>query len=817
MKLSCHLYDYIEFFVFYILIVAMKIIKLLLLCLLTSCQTILFGQSLKGKVVDQDNKPMEWATISLINFTDSTLITGKLTDVEGDFLFEEILEDKIIVRADFVGYSPIEQVILMEKDVDMGTIMLKASVTLTEVVIKGTKPKISYRDGTLVFDISELENIGSSGMEILRTVPLLQIDKDDNLLVRGLSTKVLINGQDLNLSGDELKTYLDALDTDDISRVEVISNPSSKYEAEGTGGIINIILKKKELGYFSSLYARVGYGDFPKYMLGASVSYFTEKLGVSASIYPGYSKSQNRLSIDRTNKREGSETKFRQTNNWLPINKWVTGNLSLNYKINNKSSLSTFFKSSFDYTEDESFNQSRIEGLGTDSLSLSKSGTDYWNTNTVGINYQNDLDTIGKNLSVEYLRISASNDRNQERSTQFFNNQVADTNPFDLTDSNEYGYSIHSAKVDYSQPFAHDFFMETGLKFSNIASESNLSYLIAQEDQEYILLPLISNTFSYGERNYAAYINSKKTFKKLSLRAGLRMEYTQLETLLKSDQNLLERDNYLQFFPSLGLNYGLKEGSSISWSYSRRLTRPYYKDLNPSIDYIDQYSYEIGNPMLRPEFANIMELGYQLKSTVISAYATISNGTVGEVLLLNEENSVIVTTKKNLNSTKSIGLSFNTSFDLFKKINASFYSAGGYTESVFKQEDILVNQHAFSTTTYLGLRYSFAEHFNTSLSGSYVIPGQMGLFKINHLYNIDLGLGYNKNNLNISFSWGDIFRTSKLDSTVRYGNLNAHWINRWETGIAYLKISYKFGNSNAKKKGDYKKDKSTEEGKRIAN
>ncbi len=774
---------------------------------------VLNAQTFNGIILDESEEGIEWATVTLLSASDSTLLDATNSDESGSFTFTNIEEEKFIINISFMGYETIEE-LLENKGNDLVTFKMKVSENiLNEVLVEGTRPRTYYRNGKLVYDLNGTNGFADSGIELLENVPLVKLDKDDNILLRGNLVKVLIDGKDLNLKGEELKSYLKSLKSDQISKVEVITNPSSKWEAEGSGGMVNIVLKERKKGFHNNVMTYAGYGKYAKIGAGISTTYSNARVGLSASFYPSWNKSENVLTIDRENLSDG--TLLTQKNVWTPVSKYFPASFSLNYNIDDNNSISTFFKNGISHSSETNetisdMNRAEI----SNEFDLFQESDDTWNRKTYGINYDSKLDTLGEIISLEYLGINALNDVSHSQSTEVIENGIQ--KHFNIISANKYKYNINSLKIDYSQPLSEKTHFETGIKYSKINSKSKLSYDFDENAKEYIFLEIIDNDFTYKENIMAGYFDFNSNWNKISFRAGLRTEYTLLNTLLETEGNSEEyKTKYIDFFPSTNISYQINEKQTLSLSYNRRLNRPYYKNLNPAIEFLDQYSYSRGNPYLTPEYSNSFELTYQREPIVASLYANTGKGTISDVVNQDDSNSVIISLPDNLTKSKRVGLDINTNLLLFKKINCDMGVSASYNTSKYFQGNLELNQEAYDVNFSLNLTYPISKHFKFNVSGVYGTPSQYGLYRMNQYYGINSYISFNKNNITLSLKMSDILNSRNWDSNINYGNTNIHWLNKWESRRVYLRLNYSFGNEKTKNKGKYKKSTYLEEGNRI--
>ena len=770
------------------------------------------AQTLSGIIQDENNQPLEWATIQLFSLPDSSFVFGTTSGEKGNFLITSTT-DEYYIEIDFIGYDRNVFNHHKENGNDLGIIKMQPNTnTMGEVIIKAKRPKIIFKNGTLTYDVSMLKNATDSGIELMRSVPLIRLDKDDNILLRNNSVKVLVNGKDLHLSGEQLNNYLMSLNADEVQKVEVITNPSSKWEAEGAGGIVNIITKNKKPGQYTSISLRGGYGQYPKIGAGISTSFFKNKWAASASFSPSASKSVNFLTLDRINK--NSNSTIHQTNEWLPVSLFLNGSGSFNYYLNDKNTISSFIKMNRYDSDAVTTANTYLNGSVNKAYQLIQNELSLEDRRVVGINYDHLLDSTDKKISLELMNIHAVNKEDGQQTNQTYLAELEDI--FQINTLSNYKYNINSIKLNYSTPLLSHAKLETGIKISDVNLKSTIAYGYEDDSKDKLLVSLNDNNFNYKEKIYAAFIDLNKKLEAFEIRAGLRLEQTNLETesIMEAQQSLTLND-YLNLFPSFGISYTTSREENISLSFARRLDRPYYEELNPVIGFLDQFSYSQGNIQLTPEYANNFELSFQKNATVISSYANFTTDVMDDIIFQNDINNVIVTMPSNINSSKDYGIDISTSFDASKwgEIDVELY--GAYSKTNFANTEF---QTSLSTKYWgIDLDYSvdITEKISFNLGNYYSSGGQWGLSKAAAAYVTNVSFAFDLGKASINLKLSDIFATGRWDSTADYANVNVRWINRWENRKASVRLKYNFGKSEASQKARYKKSTYSDEGGRI--
>lgn len=579
--------------------------------------------TVKGLIVDQNSgSPLEFATISLINKRDSSLAGGGLTGIDGTF---EIKAKIGPLRAE-IEYISFEKLVIdqvpFDRDairsgnrvIDMGTIQMSASSELLEEVeIRAEKSETQFSLDKRVFNVGkDLANRGGTAEDILDNVPSVTVDIDGAVSLRGSDgVRILIDGRPSGLAGGDNANGLRSIPANMIEKVEVITNPSARYEAEGMAGILNIVLKKEKGGGFNGSFDVNG--GFPLSAgIGANVNYRKDKVnwfanyGLRYRENPGqgfYNQSQVRgnetfiQEQESERNRTGLSNSIRFGIDYFPREKETLTGAFL-YRNSNEDNLSTLTYNDFLNTVDNRTTTT----LRTDDESEDESNLEY------SINYNKEYSSRKHtlNATLQYR------DKKETELSDFFE-EVTFTSGTDIPDviqksENAEGEKNILFQVDFSRPLkGEDHLYELGIR-ANLRDIDN-DYAVTQlEDGEFFNLEGLSNNFEYDEDVFALYGIYGKKFGKVGMQAGLRAESSHVVTSLLQTNEINDR-NYFGFFPSMHLNVELTETNALQLSYSRRIRRPRFWDLNPFFTFSDSRNTFSGNPNLDPEYTDSYELG----------------------------------------------------------------------------------------------------------------------------------------------------------------------------------------------------------------
>lgn len=768
--------------------------------------TLLLGQSsyeVKGTVQSLEGEAVAFATVTLLSPADSSLVAGDYTNEEGLFKLTSQREQVVLVITYF-GTDRHTQLLKLEGDADLGVLQLEQDVMLEEVEVSARRRTVNYTNGTLTF-LNTGQVPGQNSLELLKSVPLLMTDKDNNLLIKGSYAKVLINNRDLKLKGEELENYLKTLSPDQIAKVEVITNPSAKYEASGVMGIVNIITKEKPRGFSASVNTEGSYARYFSSRLGAGLNYFSDKFGISLNLRRSDYKSFNDLNIIRTPLRSAANiSSIAEESHYVTDGVFSRANLSFNYYLNPNHTFSAFVKAYRDTPHNQITGNTRFVEEGNDQSTDFMSNSALTENNlTMGANYEIRLDSSGQSLTFDYIHLKVRKDNLADQLTTFYlNGEFADD--FKLSNPDLQDYTLHSVKGDYSLPLSTSATLEAGLEYTQLLNKNLLTYDYPTEDSAFIYIPIRDNDYTYREKTYSAYLSGNFNWNPFSLRVGARAEFTDFSTLAKdSDSEQRNEDTYLNLFPNLALSYTSDQGNTLSLSYSRRLNRPYYRDLNPSILYATQYLYMQGNSFLRPEYSNNLELGAKLGQYIFALFANFKKQTIGDYLIQDETYNTTLLSKRNLDSSDDLGFMVNTSYDVGKKATLRLSALGQWQRNALQvgDEDLV---RTLTTLRLNGtLSYKLFDRMHATWSARYNSPFLYGLYRVEGQFINSLNLVYQMQRLNVGIGVQDIFNAGQWDSELISDTYRTRWINRWPTGIISLSLSYQFGSQEAASKGNY--------------
>jgi len=581
-----------------------------------------FSQSITGKVKDGNLQPIAGATIRLLNQSDSLPVQTTSSEANGSFSFRQLHSGRFILSIDVIGLKPYQKPVSidsMQNDLQLPEIILQPgdAKELTAVVVKSKKPLLEHSlDKTVVNADAMIGTAASNVLEVLARTPGVSVDNQGNISLKGRTgILVLINGRQTYMSAEDLAAYLKSLPGAILDKIELIDNPSARYDAAGNA-IINLQLKKNRVGGLTGNVA-AGYaqGKYGRQNYSINLNYNYKKINLFTNV--GYNVDKN-YTTDLYTRRYYHEDGSLSSSVLLDNNQVGTGKAlnfmgGLDYEVTAKTSLGFVANINrgnrngrFDYYSETFDSLQQLTGKGYGNTVSEDKRNNYG----LNLNLLHKFSREGQELSadVNYLRYRFNG---QQELINFLDEQPVSRFSYQLPSS----IRIYTAKTDYVQPLNNGGKLETGIKSSFVKNDNTTDYY-DKDGIAPVYDPALSNRFIYKENINAAYINGRQDWGRFSAQAGLRMEHTYISG--KQPANAVSKDtgfsrNYVNWFPSVAVSYKLDStGKNIlGLMVSRRVNRPNYQLLNPFLFYKDNYSYSGGNPLLSPQFMSRYELKYR--------------------------------------------------------------------------------------------------------------------------------------------------------------------------------------------------------------
>ncbi|MDN5423066.1 MAG: TonB-dependent receptor family protein [Chryseobacterium sp.] len=765
----------------------------IILVVLIFCSQIFLSQNVQitGRILNNENSPVEFAEVILLK-NDSVKIRSEITNANGMFTIDAPKDSYILQVKRFKGilYS---KKIKLENNLRLNEIKLVDIQQIKEVIIEKKKKLIEKKIDRTVFNVeNSIFSSGADLAQVLSGTPMLSVSDNSVSIVGKSGVAVMVNDKLLNLSGTDLINYLRSLRSDDVSRVEIITTPPAKYEAQGNSGILNIILKKNtKLGWngiLSSSYIQTTYvGNANNLTLNYNSNKITSSLRLRQFDRP--SKAVELIDIIGTNSilsADKRKDKF----------KGAGANFSFDYKLNQNSNIGVIYDISKSHSDMDIFNRSiyQTNSIQDSLLTTSSEHRKPIVTHSLNAYYDYKIDSLGKKLSIAGNYFSNSPDA--EVNFQTISDYTPGTQK--IRNLSNLDYQILSGQADLYLPFKWGT-LETGLKFTHFLNGSNIKYFSFKNDG-YTIDPSRSNYFEYKENNAAAYVSVYKSLgEKWSAKAGLRYEYSTIDGYSETagERN---KNEYGRLFPSAYLEYKANENNTVSINYSKRINRPNFTALNPFRWYSNPYSFYTGNPFLSPSYNHNVELSYLYKNRfsvtvygqkLINGYGRITSLTQG----IKEVNY------KNYLTQYDAGLNASLYTNVTKWWENNTNIVSFYSESESSIPEVVPQK---GVSMYYTINNTFTINKEKSvlflLNFYHYLPNKQGNTYIGNISNLSAGFRFSlmEKKLRVNMMVEDIFRGTQSKGKIFYDEFTQFYNNYYDTRRFTLNMTYTFGNKNVK-------------------
>ncbi|SKC98750.1 Outer membrane receptor proteins, mostly Fe transport [Chitinophaga ginsengisegetis] len=782
-----------------------------------------------GKVADiVTGKPIEYASVVLLKQVDSSMVTGAYTTPTGTFSLNNITPGIYVVRITFMGYEKLEKAVRVTegKNTLAGTLRLQpAGKVLNAVEIKAEKPAFSMQIDRQVFDAGNMINAeGGTGTDILKNIPSVDVDIDDNITLRGKSVTIYVDGKPSPFG--DAKTALQMIPAESIDRVEVINNPSAKFEANGSGGIINIVLKKdKAIGYnvmfnVGGATRGEGFGSANASLRMKRFNFFANYNGRYEQVNgSGKSFRQNLIadSSDTWYFSQISKNENRNTNNG--------GRFGFDYFMDDHNTFTLSQGLNYNYSQNEdnillNYMDQKMESLRNGERA--NNSYNRGNNKNTNLSYKHTFDKPNQELTA-YISYSGNNSSSGSNYNTQYHIASVDTLPNADKQSNKgkNGNRFWNLQSDYTSPLGKKGKLEAGVKATMRHIDNNyVATLFDWDEKDYVISPTLSNKYDYEEDIYAGYLNFANAIGNLGYQVGVRAEQSQLKGYSFTKDTTVN-NRFFNLFPSIFLKYNMpkNQNQSLVFNYSTRIDRPNFDQLLPYINNSDPQNIRTGNPELQPALSHKFEVSYSVyypKSNnylSTSTYFAQTNDNIDRISTLDTISGVTTTKPMNLATQQNMGGNVSYSLNLTKwwKVWANL------NVEYSKLTSIAVNNENFSYGLNGNTQFRLPGKFSVELGGHFRSPRiqPQGTFKA--MNGIDLGVRkelLNKS-LVVALNISDLLNTQQFSSHYETNTFIQDYDRKRATRFIRLNVRYRFGkmdpNLFKKKKPQEEEEKQEEE------
>lgn len=758
-----------------------------------------------GKIIDgTSGKGVGFATVGVLNAKDSSTVTGVLSEENGDFNINNLAPGKYILQVKFIGYAPVYHSFSLapgSMSKDLGNFKLSASTaTLKGVDVTAQRPAYTMGIDKKVYDVSKsLTSVGGDATDVLKQVPSVNVDIDGNVTLRNGSPTIFIDGKQTNLT-------LDQIPAETIEKIEIITNPSAKYSAEGMSGIINIILKKnRKPGINGRLQA--GADTRGGYNAGGNLNIYKKPLNLSLSYFRHHRNSPSSGTTNRTNYFDNSI--LNQNSDGKRYGDFQMGRIGLDYFLDNRNTLSFeggigggTFNGKEDLTSKYFDADHSLDSSSERNTFDERTFRFYFGT----LSYKHTFEKEGHELSGD-IHVSKNNNGGSGRyQTQFYDNTGKPMSYSLDQKNNSDGDGIHfEGQIDYINPVSKNSKFEAGLKSTYRSSNSTYSvYDIYGND--YLFNDLLSSDYTFDETINAAYIQFSSKINKLGYQLGLRTEQYSYKGAIPSEGlNFEPESDKLGLYPSAFLTYKFSESNQLQLNYSRRVERPRWWQRIPYTDYSDPQNLRKGNPDLEPEYTNSLELSYNKIFGQSNFMATIYfRNTNNEITQFTEpyhnSKDTLIRYAINANTNNSFGGEFTlqTQITNWWNVTANLNLFQSKISANVKSQEFSNSRLTWfaKLNSEARLPANFSIQLNADWSGPEVNPQGIEY----HYGSVDLGVKKDflkKKNLSATLSFSDIFNTNEWKGVSEVPDVFSQTrIRRRASQFVRLNLSYTFGKQN---------------------
>lgn len=787
-----------------------KILKKILVFIVLSLvmhSNVISQENILGVVQTVEGISLEFATVTVLEPIDSNIVSGQITNENGEFRLD-VPQGKYLLAVNFVGYEQyLKEIEIKDGHDEFYTLIMETNGNLLkEVVVESKVPLVERKIDRFVFNVeSSISSQGGTAWDVLSNSPGVRADFSGNISALGKGALVLVNGRETNLSGEDLLDYLQSMSSEDISKVEVIPNPSSQFDAEG-GAIIDIIMKKNYKGGINgTIRTNFQQSEKSKWGIGTTLNYRSEKI----NMFLNYSYRNGKYLTE-----EESYIYYRD------LEKNLQSDWNLDH-VRIKDVESHLYKFGSDYF----INSNQVIGFQFDGFNKSSDNqrdvfttisnykmSDTWDIDStlesknlvddskflyaLNANYSVNFDTLGSNLNLNLNYSTFHLENNQNLTTRGFDiNGQEKLNPRNTKTLAFQDIPVLTAKIDYQYVMSGRSGFGVGAKFISITTKNDLTFWNKRNDI-FEIDTNRTNEFDYTERTEALYFLYYSGIQNFTYQIGLRGEWTQTEAIQKTIDQTNKR-NYFKLFPSVLAQLRVGENQVYNFSYGKRIQRPEYWRLNPFQYYTTPYSYLVGNPFLQPSFTNSFELSMSYNQYTFALYYNQSNGKFTNISEQDNETQLFVDNQINLDKTSSYGayvlipINITDWWDTNNFIQVSQQRVvSNYLEGEFNRHTLFA--YLSSANTFI---LSKDKSFRGELNAWYTTDGLQGIYRLGSRFDVGLGLKktFKDDKLILSLNVNDIFYSTYYDIGVDYLDQKNGFIEKNDTRSVIIGLSYRFG------------------------
>lgn len=784
----------------------------LILILLFAAFTGFSQNVIKGTIADSTKAPVPFCAVALLNAKDSSLVKGTLADENGNFIFEKTAAGGYLVKVANAGFkASLSQVLQVDSlsQITLDTLFLNSeSIHLKEVSVSVFKPTVEFKKGIVVLNVeNSILAGGNTVVELLRRIPGVVVDAQNNITVNGRGdVRFLMDGRLQQIPTSQMMTILSGMPAETVASIELIKNPPAKYDAAGSGGLINIVLKKAKIkGISGSVSESISMGAHIRNGTTLSLNFKSNRLSVftNMSYYALQFETNNYL----RNSISDSSSKFEtiSTGRQLPGRSILNLNGGLEYELDKKTIIGVNVSSSPSSIKNNEISTANITSgnpFAYDQLDFTIATKQKINNPVFNINATRKFDTLGSQLQLSADYTNYLEGFSKYTINNFYNRGQQILSPNRTRTGFDNDFKIYTQKLDYNKEFKNTFSFEAGLKSSFVSNFSKATVELTDPlTNDLAVDTTFSNGYTYNERILAAYVTLSKTIKKLDLKTGLRMEQTNIDASNAPKPFRLHR-NYINLFPNASADYKINDKHSLQFNYSYRIDRPNYDQLNPTRVYNEQLHYGSGNPQLKPQYSHYIELAYNYRNFItLTAGYYVTRNFMYYYFYGNPQTKITIDTIFNYRQRNNAMLNLFVQKQV-KWLNVQWYSFLSYRTFNGKVNGTQSNSETFQYYSNFNIEIMLPKAFKVQLNGFYNSKLTDGIQVYYPSGSVSVGIlrSFFKNKVDVSLSLYDVFYTERYPASNAVNGQSSYYTERTDSRRIRAYVMWKFGKMKIDKK-----------------
>jgi len=772
-----------------------------------------FSQSfIKGMVKDSNGAAVAFCPLALMNAADSSIIKGNVSNENGEFIFSSLAKGAYIIKISATGFADyFSETVVVDSlsQIDLGTFSLKNSVTnLKEVSISAIRPAVEFKNGVVVLNVeNNILATGNTVLELLKRIPGVSVDAQNNVMVNGKSgVRFMIDGKLQQQPAAQVINMLGNMSSESVSTVELIKNPPAKYDAAGTGALINIVIKKAKLkGFNGSISESAGYGKRFGSGTGVSLNFKSDRLSVFSNINYMNKDFLEVITSERTLTNPSNAATFLSGGDMETFKSSLDVTAGLEYDLSPKTTAGLNFTGNINASKTfRNFNTSIEAASAVSNLQYITIMDDEYKSPALTVYAVHTFDTAGTSLSfsADYTNFLYT-DPQQNNSYSFDEGGLQTAPMLGYKSDFRLDFNIYTQKLDFTKFLTKTLQLETGLKSSLVENNSSSSLQRNMPGtEEYAVDPTFNNVFNYKEKIFAAYVNFIKTWEKISLQTGVRAEQTMIAGQSKISVYGFKR-GYLNFFPNVSLDYKASEKKNFQFSYSYRIDRPGYEQLNSARIFVDQLTCWSGNPELKPQYSHNFNLEYNYNNTVSNSisYVHVDNS-IYNYSYTPDSSQLNIDTVFNFSSRNMLAYTLFVQKQFAQWYSLQFSGTFAYFNSVGNVNGANGNAEAFAFKISVNNDFMLPKGFKLQLNANGSSPFRDGIQLYSGRASLDVAIQqrFMQNKLSVSLGLYDILYTDFVTMRNSLPGQTYTYTQKSDTRRVRLNISYRFGNMRIARK-----------------